>query len=63
MANAHVPSVIIKSISISTMLLEYSRGKLKYDSTNLCLRPYLPLNYLFLLKVFLRVDFPVSYTH
>ena len=32
---AHVLSESIKSLSISIMLLEYSYGKLKYDSTTL----------------------------
>ena len=32
-AIAHVLSVSIKSLSVSIMLLEYSLGKLNYDST------------------------------
>ena len=35
MAITHVLSVSIKSLSISIMLLEYSLGKLKYNSTTL----------------------------
>ena len=34
-AIAHVLSVRMKSLSVSIMLLEYSFGKLKYDSTTL----------------------------
>ena len=56
-AMAHVLSVSIKSLSVSIMLLEYSLGKLNYDST----LPvsglqghhlFLPLNHLFLLQYF-----------
>ena len=34
-AIAHVLFVSIKSLSVNVMLLEYSLGKLKYDSTTL----------------------------
>ena len=34
-AIAHILSVSVKSLSVSIMLLEYSFGKLKYDSTTL----------------------------
>ena len=34
-AIAHVSFVSIKSLSVKIMLLEYSFGKLKYDSTTL----------------------------
>ena len=37
-AIAHVLSVSMKSLSINIMLLEYSFGKLKFDSTTPCVR-------------------------
>ena len=40
-AIAHVLFVSMKSLSVSTMLLEYSFGKLKYDSTTLPMSGFL----------------------
>ena len=40
-AIAHVLFVSIKSMSVSIMLLEYSFGKLKYDSTTLPMSGFL----------------------
>ena len=40
-AIAHVLFVSIKSLSVSIMLLEYSFGKLKYDSTTLPMSGFL----------------------
>ena len=40
-AIAHVLSVSMKSLSVSIMLLEYSFGKLKYDSTTLPMSGFL----------------------
>ena len=42
---AHVQFVSIKSLSVSKMLLEYSFGKLKYESSSL----FVSLGHLFLL--------------
>ena len=50
-AIAHVLFVSMKSLSVSTMLLEYSFGKLKYDSTTLPMSGFLGLR-LFLLLSF-----------
>ena len=40
-AIAHVLFVSMKSLSVSSMLLEYSFGKLKYDSTTLPMSGFL----------------------
>ena len=40
-AIAHVLFVSIKSLSVSIMLLEYSFGRLKYDSTTLPMSGFL----------------------
>ena len=40
-AIAHVLFVSIKSLSVNTMLLEYSFGKLKYESTTLPMTRFL----------------------
>ena len=40
-AIAHVLSVSMESLSVSIMLLEYSFGKLKYDSTTLPMSGFL----------------------
>ena len=40
-AIAHVLFVSMKSLSVSIMLLEYSFGKLKYDSTTLPMSGFL----------------------
>ena len=40
-AIAHVLFVSIKSLSVSIMLLKYSFGKLKYDSTTLLMSGFL----------------------
>ena len=61
MSTEHVLSVIINRISFSTLLLEYSLVEIKSYSTTLCLCPFLPVNYVFLLKVYLLViGFSVS---
>ena len=41
MAISHVLFVSIKSLSVNFMLLEYSFGKLKYDSTTLPMTGFL----------------------
>ena len=40
-AIAHIPFVRIKSLSVNNILLEYSFGKLKYDSTTLPMSGFL----------------------
>ena len=63
-AIAHVLFVSMKSLSVNIMFLEYSFGRLKYDSTTLpfyVIRLFLLLNLLFLLlfSIFLFIRFSV----
>ena len=53
-AIAHVLFVSMKSLSVSIMLLEYSFGKFKYDSTVLPMSGFLgPRLFLLLIPMFL----------
>ena len=58
-AIAHVLFVSMKSLSVSIMLLEYSFGKLKYDSTTLPMSGFLGLRLFLLLTLLLLLLFSI----
>ena len=60
-AIAHVPFASMKSLFVSIMLLEYSFGKLKYDSTTLPISGFLGSRLFLLLNLLSLLLFPIFY--